>query len=201
MFPKRKFKAFCNKYNIDVSHWWTENDEVSILFKNTNIEHITSTPQSQFIYINFKNKEYDETNFQYKPFKNVYDEEWDEDGEMWYNYDSFGQMTVPLPLHLYPRNAYTSFFTHKELSPKNTLTATIPFNTIEQLEHLYTVVYPKLNKDIKDFYNSESFQNTIKTYKDNLQTIKNLKKGTIELVNKSYNITKKKAEIEDEFTI
>jgi hypothetical protein len=58
-----------------------------------------------------------------------------------------------------------------------------------------------LNKDIKDFYNSESFQNTVKTYKDNLQTIKNLKKGTIELVNKSYNIIKKKSEIEDEFTI
>ena len=47
----------------------------------------------------------------------------------------------------------------------------------------------------------ELFQNTVKTYKNNLQTIKNLKKGTTELINKSYNITKKKAEIEDEFTI
>lgn len=201
MFPKRKFKAFCKQYNIDVSDWWSVYDEITIKFNQTNIEHITSTPQSPFIYINFKNKEYDETNFLYKPFKKVYDEEWDEDGEKWYNYDSFGQMVVPLPLHLYDKNAYTRLFTVKTLSPNNTLTTTIPFNTIEQLEHLYTVVYPKLNKDIKDFYNSESFQNTIKTYKDNLQTIKNLKKGTIELVNKSYNITKKKAEIEDEFTL
>lgn len=200
MFPKRKFITFCNKHNIDISNW-TANDEISILFKQTNIEHITSTPLNQFIYINFKDKEYDETNFLYKPFKKLYDESWDEDGVMWYNYDTFGQMTVPLPLHLYPKDAYTRLFTHKELSPKNTLTTTIPFNTMEQLEHLYTVVYPKLNKDIKDFYNSESFQNTVKTYKDNLQTIKNLRKGTIELVNKSYNITKKKAEIEDEFTL
>lgn len=201
MFPKRKFKAFCKQHNIDISDWWSVYDEITIKFNQTNIEHITSTPQSPFIYINFKNKEYDETNFQYKPFKKVYDEEWDDDGEKWYNYDSFGQMIVPLPLHLYDKNAYTRLFTVKTLSPNNTLTTTIPFNTIEQLEHLYTVVYPKLNKDIKDFYNSESFQNTIKTYKDNLQTIKNLKKGTIELVNKSYNITKKKAEIEDEFTL
>lgn len=201
MFPKRKFKAFCKQHNIDISDWWSVYDEITIKFNQTNIEHITSTPQSPFIYINFKNKEYDETNFQYKPFKKVYDEEWDDDGEKWYNFDSFGQMIVPLPLHLYDKNAYTRLFTVKTLSPNNTLTTTIPFNTIEQLEHLYTVVYPKLNKDIKDFYNSESFQNTIQTYKNNLQTIKNLKKGTIELVNKSYNITKKKAEIEDEFTI
>ncbi len=201
MFPKRKFITFCNKHNIDISNYWTANDEISILFKQTNIEHITSTPLNQFIYINFKDKEYDETNFQYKPFKKLYDESWDEDGVMWYNYDTFGQMTVPLPLHLYDEIAYTRLFTYKELSPKNTLTTTIPFNTMKQLEHLYTVVYPKLNKDIKDFYNSESFQNTIKTYKDNLQTIKNLRKGTMDLVNKSYNITKKKAELEDDFNI
>lgn len=200
MFPKRKFKAFCNQHNIDISDWRGE-DDVTIKFKQTNIEHVTSTPQNPFIYINFKNKEYDETNYQYKPFKKVYDESWDEDGEMWYNYVAHGQMTVPLPLYLYDKNAYSRFFTLKELSYNNTLTTTIPFNTIEQLEHLYTVVYPKLNKDIKDFYNSESFQNTVKTYKENLQTIKNLKKGTIDLVNKSYNITKKKAEIEDDFNI
>ena len=201
MFSKRKFITFCNKHNIDISNYWTANDEISILFKQTNIEHITSTPLNQFIYINFKDKEYDETNFQYKPFKKLYDESWDEDGVMWYNYDTFGQMTVPLPLHLYDEIAYTRLFTYKELSPKNTLTTTIPFNTMKQLEHLYTVVYPKLNKDIKDFYNSESFQNTIKTYKDNLQTIKNLRKGTMDLVNKSYNITKKKAELEYDFNI
>lgn len=106
------------------------------------MEHITSTPLNPFIYINFKNKDYDETNFLYKPFNKVYNGECDEDGEMWYNYISHGKMTVPLPLHLYPKDAYTRFFTLKELSYKNTLTTTIPFNTIEQLEHLYTVVYP-----------------------------------------------------------
>ena len=143
MFPKSK------QYNIDISDWWTENDEITIKFKQTNIEHVTSTLLNPFIYINFKNKEYDETNLLYKPFKKVYDEEWDEDGEMWYNYDAHGQMTGPLPLHLYDKNAYNRFFTLKELSYKNTLNTTIPFNTIEQLEHLYTVVYPKLNKDIQ----------------------------------------------------
>lgn len=207
MFPKRKFKAFCNQHNIDVSDW-NGRDYVTILFSETNIEHITSTPLSPFIYINFRRKEYDETNFQYKPFKNVYDAEWDEDGEKWFNYDSYGQMTVPLPIHLYPKDYYTRLFTAKTLSHNNTLTATIPFNTIEQLEHLYTVVYPKLNKDIKDFYNGESFQNTLQTYNDTLKTykeglknLKTLKKGAIDLLDKSYNITKKKAEIEDEFTI
>lgn len=200
MFPKRKFKDFCKQHNIDVSYWTTQ-DAISIPFSVTNIEHIASTRLNEFIFINFKRKVYSETRFLYKPFNKVYNGECDEDGEMWYNYISHGKMTVPLPLHLYPKNAYTSLFTNKTLSYKNTRTATIPFNTIEQLEHLYTIVYPKLNKDLKDFYNSESFQNTIKTYKDNLQTIKNLRKGIMDLVNKSYNITKKKAEIEDEFTL
>ena len=201
MFPKRKFIAFCKQHNIDISNWCTFNDEISILFKQTNIEHVTSTPINQFIYINFKDKEYDETNWLYKPFQKIYDESWDEDGDIWYNYDTYGQMTVPLPLHKYSSHEFSRLFTHKQLSPNNTLTTTIPFNTIEQLEHLYTVVYPKLNQDIKDFYNGESFQNILQTYRQNLESIKNLKKGTIELVNKSYEITKKKAEIEDEFTL
>lgn len=147
MFPKIKFITFCKQHNIDISNW-TGDDDIAIIFKQTNIEHITSTPLDQFIYINFKKKDYDETDFKYKPFKNLYEGSWDEDGVMWYDYSTHGQMTVPLPLHLYSKDEYSRLFTHKELSPKNTLTNTIPFNTIEQLEHLYTVVYPKLNKDI-----------------------------------------------------
>lgn len=200
MFPKRKFKAFCEKYNIVCPDLTNEYD-VSILFKNINIEHITSNPLDEFLYINFQRKDYNETNYIYKPFKHLYTKDWLEDDGTWYNYESAGEMTVPLPLHLYTQHEYSRLFTNKTLSPNNTITTTIPFNTIEQLEHLYTVVYPKLHKDIKDFYNSETFQNTLQTYKDNLRTIRNLKKGTVDLVNKSYSITKKKAEIEDEFTL
>ena len=200
MFPKIKFKEFCTKYNI-VCPELTNNYDVSIQFKNINIEHITSNPLDEFLYINFNGKDYNETNFQYKPFKHLYTKDWLEDDGMWYNYESAGEMTVPLPLHLYTQHEYSRLFTNKTLSPNNTITTTIPFNTIEQLEHLYTVVYPKLHKDIKDFYNSEAFQNTLQTYKDNLRTIRNLKKGTVDLLTKSYSITKKKAEIEDEFTL
>ena len=44
MFPKRKFIAFCKQNNIDISDWWTVYDEITIKFKQTNMEHITSTP-------------------------------------------------------------------------------------------------------------------------------------------------------------
>ena len=70
MFPKIKFKDFCNRHNIEVSPLMRHYDDVSILFKQTDIEHIASTPLKQFIYINFK----------YKPFNNSYNEEWDNDG-------------------------------------------------------------------------------------------------------------------------
>lgn len=208
MFPKRKFREFCNKHNINVSYWTTQ-DAISIPFSVTNIEHITSKPLNEFIFINFKRQLYNETKFLYQPFKRVYNGEWDDDGDIrWHNYISYGKMTVPLPLNLYNKNDYIRLFTNKTLSPMNTRTTTIPFNTLEQLEHLYTTVYPKLNQDIKDFYNSEYFKNTQQTYnntmqiyKEKLQTLKNLKKGAIDLLSKSYNITKKKAEIEDEFTI
>lgn len=55
MFPKRKFITFCKQHNIDISNW-TGDDDIAIIFKQTNIEHITSTPLDQFIYINFKKK-------------------------------------------------------------------------------------------------------------------------------------------------
>ena len=67
MFPKIKFKDFCNRHNIEVSPLMRHYDDVSILFKQTDIEHIAFTPLKQFIYINFK----------YKPFNNSYNEEWD----------------------------------------------------------------------------------------------------------------------------
>lgn len=50
MFPKRKFIAFCKQNNIDISDWWTVYDEITIKFKQTNMEHITSTPLNQFRY-------------------------------------------------------------------------------------------------------------------------------------------------------
>ena len=200
MFPKRKFREFCTKHNIVITDLYDQ-DDITILFKDTNIEHVTSNPIDDFIYVSFKRKEYNETNYLYKPFSKLYNEDWNVDDNIWHNYDSYGEMTVPLPLHLYTKKEYNRLFTIKNLSYKNTLTTTIPFNTMEELEHLYTVVYPKLHKDIKDFYNSESFQKTLQTYNNNIQTIKTLKKGTIELVNKSYKITTKKSVIEDEFAI
>lgn len=199
MITRKQFMKFCENHKIKHDenailssncHYFVKYNDV----KDPNLDKSLVNPSVTFIRICFTNRDYDETNFLYKPFKNVYDESCVVNGEKWYNFYTHGQMTVPLPLHLYDKNAYNRFFTLKELSYKNTLNTTIPFNTIEQLEHLYTVVYPKLNKDIKVFYNSEDFQN-------NLQTIKNLKKCKMDLVNKFYNITKKKAEIEDEFTI
>lgn len=164
MFPKRKFKEFCTKYNIVCPDLYNEYD-VSILFKNTNIEHITSNPLDDFIYINFKRQIYNETNFLYKPFKKLYNADWDEDDGIWHNYESYGKMTVPLPLHLYTQHEYTRLFTNKTLSPINTITTTIPFNTMEELEHLYTVVYPKLHKVIIVNHSRIPCKHTRITYK------------------------------------
>ena len=59
----------------------------------------------------------------------------------------------------------------------------------------------QFSKDVKDFYYSESFQNAVQTYKNNIKMAKELKQSNKDLVSKTLQITKKKAEIEDEFTI
>lgn len=203
MITRKQFMKFCDnhkiKYNDDAvtkaSHYFVKYKDV----KDPDLDKSFFYPSYTFFYINFKKKEYDETFYIYKPFEKLYDStKPDDDG--WYSYESYGDIYVSEPIHCYEENDFKTLFTTKNFSKKYVIKTTVPFNTLDQLEHLYNKIN-KFSKDVKDFYYSETFQNTIKTYKDNLQTIKNLRKGIIDLVNKSYNITKKKSEIEDEFTL
>lgn len=203
MIARKQFMKFCDNHNIKYneneilirSNYFVKFKEA----KDPNLDKSLVYPSGTFISVSFIDKDYDETDYLYKPFEKLYGSTVPDEYEM-YNYKAYGDIHILAPIHCYTEKWLKGMFSTKNFSKKDAIETTIPFNTLDQLEHLYGK-FNQFTADIKDFYYSESFQNTIKTYKDNLQTIKNLKKGTIELVNKSYNIIKKKSEIEDEFTI
>jgi len=203
MIARKQFMKFCDNHNIKYneneilirSNYFVKFKEA----KDPNLDKSLVYPSGTFISVSFIDKDYDETDYLYKPFEKLYGSTVPDEYGM-YNYKAYGDIHILAPIHCYTEKWLKGMLSTKNFSKKDAIETTIPFNTLDQLEHLYGK-FNKFTADIKDFYYSESFQNTIKTYKDNLQTIKNLKKGTIELVNKSYNIIKKKSEIEDEFTI
>ena len=203
MITRKQFIKFCDNHKIK----YDENSvNISCRYfvkykdaKDPSLDKSLVYPSDTFIYVSFTDKDYDESDYLYKPFEKLYvSTKPDEYG--WYGYTSYGDIHILEPIHCYGEDELKGLFSTKNFSKKDTFESTVPFNTLDQLEHLYSK-FNQFAKDVKDFYYSESFQNTIKIYKDNLQTIKNLRKGTMDLVNKSYNITKKKAEIEDEFAL
>ena len=155
-------------------------------------------PSYTFFYINFKKKEYDETFYLYKPFEKLYDSiKPDEDG--WYSYESYGDIHVPEPIHCYEENDLKCLFSTKNFSKNNVVETTIPFNTLDQLEHLYNK-FNQFSKDLKDFYYSDSFQQAVQTYKDNVKMAKELNIANKDLVKKTLQVVKRKYELTDDFT-
>lgn len=215
MITRDEIKTFCKKHKIK-EPWFNTNDptDTNSVISMSDIDYFKKfykrRPSDFWIYLETDEykKEQENTKYYDPKLKHYYLSDISNKYEE-YEFKAPCYMKFVLPFSTYKENRIIGLFNHI-LKHGDTKSNPVfgefeyeyaPFGTIDELEYLYTVVYPKLHKDIKDFYNSESFQKTLQTYNNNIQTIKTLKKGTIELVNKSYKITTKKSVIEDEFAI
>lgn len=57
----------------------------------------------------------------------------------------------------------------------------------------------QFSKDVKDFYYSETFQQAVQTYKNNIKMAKELKTANKDLVSKTLQITKRKHDLSEDF--
>ena len=201
MVTRKQFMKFCDnhkiKYNeISVSqanHYFVKYKDA----KDPKLDKSLVHPADTFIYVSFTDKDYDETYYLYKPFEKLYDStKPDDDG--WYSYDSYGDMHIPEPIHCYIEDELRSLFSTKNFSKKDVIEATVPFNTLDQLEHLYEK-FNQFTKNVKDFYYGESFQQAIQTYKNNIKMAKELKLANENLVKKTLQIAKRKYDLSDDF--
>ena len=192
---------FCDKHNIKYDQDVVEQSRNYFVkykdAKDPNLDKSLIHPADTFIYVSFTDKDYDETYYLYKPFQKLYESTTpDECG--WYDYDSYGTFHIPEPIHGYEEDELRSLFTVKNISKTNAIETTIPFNTLDQLEHLYNQ-FNQFSKDVKDFYYGESFQQAIQTYKNNIKMAKELKLANKNLVKKTLQVIKRKHELTEDF--
>lgn len=201
MITRKQFMKFCDNHNIK----YNEN-EILILgsyfvkfkeAKDPNLDKSLVYPSGTFIHVSFTDMDYDETDYLYKPFEKLYDSA-EPDECMWYSYTSYGYIHIPAPIHCYTENWLKGLFSTKNFSKKDAIETTIPFNTLDQLEHLYDK-FNQFTADVKDFYYSESFQQAVQTYKNNVKTAKELKLANENLVSKTYQIIQRKHELSKDF--
>ena len=192
---------FCDKHHIKYDE--DKIDLSSTYFvkykdaKDPNLDKSLSNPSDTFIYVSFTDKDYDETLYLYKPFQKLYESaKPDEYG--WYGYDAYGDMHIPEPIHCYVEDELKNLFNTKNFSKKDVIETTIPFNNLDQLEHLYNQ-FNQFTKDIKDFYYGDTFQQAIQTYKNNIKLSKELKLANENLVNKTLQIVQRKQELTEDF--
>lgn len=202
MITRKQFMKFCENHKIKHDenailssncHYFVKYNDV----KDPNLDKSLVNPSYTFIYINFNEKEYDETFYLYKPFEKLYDStKSDEYG--WYSYESYGDIHVPEPIHCYEEDDFKTLFTTKNFSKKDVIKTTVPFNTLDQLEHIYSQ-FNQFTKNLKDFYYSESFQQAVQTYKNNIKMAKELKTANKDLVSKTLQIIKRKHDLSEDF--
>lgn len=201
MITRKQFINFCENHNIKhdenvinlSSRYFVKYKDV----KDPDLDKSFFYPSYTFIYINFTDKNYDETFYLYKPFEKLYDStKPDDDG--WYSYESYGDIYVPEPIHCYIEEELKGLFSTKNFSKNNVVETTIPFNTLDQLKHIYSQ-FNQFTKNLKDFYYSESFQQAVQTYKNNIKMAKELKTANKDLVSKTLQITKRKHDLSEDF--
>lgn len=201
MVTRKQFMKFCDnhkiKYNEDAvtqaSHYFVKYKDA----KDPKLDKSLVHPADTFIYVSFTDKDYDETYYLYKPFEKLYESN-KPDGDGWYGYDSYGDIHIPEPIHCYIDEELRCLFNTKNFSKKDVVEATIPFNTLDQLEHLYSQ-FNQFTKNVKDFYYGESFQQAIQTYKNNIKMAKELKTANEDLVKKTLQIAKRKYDLSEDF--
>lgn len=195
---KELVKQFCKKHKIDISDVEIKKCKELYIYQRDvgELEDKTSSYE-MFLYVNFMTKEIDETEYYFKPHKDLYEsDEPDSYGD--YTYKSQAVLFVPMPIHLLKDNELSKLFNVKEIKLKNIRVAAIPANTIEQLETLYNLFFTNL-KSYNDMFNSDTFKEVKKTYQQQKEQIKQLNKNLKTLLLKNINIIKKKAELEQDF--
>ena len=182
------------QYKINlVGHYYVKFKDA----KDPNLDKSLVYPSGAFISVSFIDKDYDVTDYLYKPFEKLYDStKPDEDG--WYGYKAYGDIHIIAPIHCYTEKWLNGMFSTKNFSKKDAIETTIPFNTLDQLEHLYGK-FNQFTADVKDFYYSESFQQAVQTYKDNIKMAKELKIANEDLVKKTFQIIQRKHELSEDF--
>lgn len=196
---KELVKQFCNKHKIDISDVDMKSiKELYIYHRDVDEIKDKTSNYEMFLYVNFMTKEIDETEYYFKPHKDLYEsDEPDEFGD--YTYKAQAVIFVPMPIHLLKDNELSKlFYTSKEIKLKNIRIAAVPANTIEQLETLYNLFFTNL-KSYNDMFNSDTFKEMKKTYQQQKEQIKQLNKNLKTLLLKNINIIKKKAELEQDF--
>lgn len=195
---KELIQQFCNKHKIDISDIDIKKVKELYIYQRDvgELEDKTSSYE-MFLYVNFRKKEIDDTPYYFKPHKDLYEsDEPDYYGD--YSYLAQATLYVPMPIHLLKDNELSKLFNIKEIKMKHIRVEAIPANTIEQLETLYNLFFTNL-KSYNDMFNSDTFNETRKTYHEQKEQIKQLNKNLKTLITKNINIIKKKAELEQDF--
>lgn len=201
MITRKQFIHFCENHKIKYkeneinlsSRYFVKFKDV----KDPDLDKSFFNPSDIFIYVSFTEKDYDETYYLYKPYEKLYEStKPDEDG--WYSYESYGDIHIIEPIHCYTEEELKGLFSTKNISKNNVIETNIPFNTLDQLEHLYSQ-FNQFTKNLKDFYYSESFQNAVQTYKNNVKMAKELNIANKDLVKKTLQVVKRKYELTEDF--
>ena len=194
---KELFQEFCKKHKIDIDDYDLRNNEIYIYQSAIDELKDKSLSNEIFLHINFNTVEIDETQYYYKPHKNLYKSD-EPDRYGYFPYLSQATLYVPVPINLLKDTELTTLFHKKEIKIKDIYVVGIPANTMEQLENLYKLFFSNI-KSYQDLFNSDTFIETKKVYLEQKEHIKQLQKNLKSLMTKNINILKKKAEIEQDF--
>lgn len=189
MITKTEFKNFLKKHKVDC--------EVDNFI---DIKYFYSKVQGyDFIYIDFNKPTSEWTPLYYKPFKKLYiNTKPDSDGE----YETFSCGNIYLPV--YSKDILDKFIQSKSNNIDDNIIfklsdeVSIPFNTIKELEQLYSFSMKYLDSYFEMFH-TESFLNALSTYRKTTKQIKLLTKSKKELMEKTNNVLIKKGNILKEF--
>lgn len=194
---KELFQKFCKKHKIDLEDYDLRGKELYIYQRDVDELKDKSAGYDMFLYVNFNTVEIDDTQYYYKPHKDLYESD-EPDIYNCYTYKAQAILYVPMPINLLKDNELTKLFNKKEIKMKDIYEVGIPANSMEQLEHLYKLFFSNL-KSYNDMFKSDTFNEIKKVYLEQKEQIKQLKKNLKSLLTKNITILKKKAELEQDF--
>jgi hypothetical protein len=194
---KELFQKFCQKHKIDICACDLRGKEIYIYQRDVDELKDKSAGYNMFLYVNFNTVEIDDTQYYYKPHKDLYESD-EPDTYGCYTYKAQAILYVPMPINLLTDTEMTKLFNKKEIKMKDIYEVGIPANTIEQLENLYKLFFTN-KKSYDDMFKSDTFNEIKKVYLEQKEQIKQLKKNLKTLLTKNITILKKKAELEQDF--
>jgi hypothetical protein len=194
---KELFQKFCQKHKIDICACDLRGKEIYIYQRDVDELKDKSAGYNMFLYVNFNTVEIDDTQYYYKPHKDLYESD-EPDTYGCYTYKAQAILYVPMPINLLTDTEMTKLFNKKEIKMKDIYEVGIPANTIEQLENLYKLFLTN-KKSYYDMFKSDTFNEVKKVYLEQKEQIKQLKKNLKTLLTKNISILKKKAELEQDF--